>query len=128
MDEWLLFGFVCVSVLMLIILQKRPSSHTARSGANADAHKGLNTHEQAFLLRLQQALPTESILIQGKRFLIQSPHQETLLIFIFRHEKPAGCDYRQEGELTVVIYKDTGSIDQIVADWQQYRKSSQTQT
>lgn len=128
MDEWLLFGFVCLSVLIFVIVQKRQSSHAAPTGAHASAIKGLNTHEQAFLLRLQQALPNQSILIQGKRFLIQSAQQETLLIFVFRHEQPAGRDYRREGELTVVIYKDTGSIDEIVADWQQYRKAVEPQT
>lgn len=121
MDQWLLFGFVCFSVLVLAIIKKRQQQRPAQTTPNTP-RQGLNTYEQEFLLRLQQALPTESILIQGKRFLIQDHAQDTQIIFIFRHEKPCGREYRQEQHITVVIYKDRGSIDEIREDWLKYRK------
>jgi hypothetical protein len=124
MDQWLLLGFVCFSVLVFAIIkrqQQRAAINTPSPPATP-TFEALNTYEQAFLLRLQQALPTESILVQGKRFLIQNHAQQTQLIFIFRQEKPLGRDYRAEDEVTIVIYKGTGSIDEIQEDWLKYRK------
>jgi hypothetical protein len=123
MNQWLLFGFLCLSIPLVIFLKKMFSQHIFRKHhRSAVSIKGLNTSEQNFLIRLQQALPHESILIQGKRFLIQSPTQHTQIIFIFRSEQPVGRDYRQEQGITVVIYKSSGSVDEILADWQKYRK------
>ena len=106
MDQWLLLGFVCFSVLVFAIIKRQQQQRAAINTPSPPAtptFEALNTYEQAFLLRLQQALPTESILVQGKRFLIQNHAQQTQLIFIFRQEKPLGRDYRAEDEVTIVI-------------------------